>query len=394
MTTDRCRETSGQTLPFFALVLPALVGLMALGLDSAQIFLERRDAQSAADLAALAGVRSLPDTPTTAMTDAEAIGVAHGYASSEVTPVTPFGGDVARIEVTINSEVDTYFMGIFGQPKIAVSARAVAKSDWTEGSAAVEGYAIFAMETGCGQEKSVDVSGSNDFFIGRVHSNSDIVTSGSTNDFDGATTYVCGIDDTGGNNTFDPAPQGGVVEPDPIDLDWDYFCPAPPGSGYNNMGSEWDLSVDGPWWVGGTKDSKLLNPGTYCTDDKIKLGDSDITIADVNGSNGITFVGQKVEISGSNFALLPNQDDILFAAYAATDDAMKVAGSGGDWAGLIYAPNGWAELSGQSNGNDSFDLAGGIIAQRVKLNGSDAYIDGSIYSEPEVVPAQTISLVE
>lgn len=393
MSPDRRSQSSGQTLPLFAIMVPGLLALMALGLDSAQLFLERREAQGAADLAALAGVRSLPDDSVSAKDDARIVGAAHGYAQAQIVPVTPFEGDASRIEVTVNTSVDTFFMGIFGQSTVSLSARAVAQAEWTDDDASGGGFAVFAMETGCGNEKSVDISGSDDFFIGRVHSNSDIHVSGSNNDFSGLTTYVCDFDNGGGGNTYDPAPGPAAVEPDPVDRTWGDLCPAPPGGGYNGP-SDWDLASDGAWWVGGSKDSKVLNPGVYCTNGKVKLGDSDITIQDVNGMNGITFVGQRVEISGSNFILTPHKDNILFAAFANADDAMKISGSGGDWAGLIYAPNGVAELSGQANGQDRFDLSGGVIAERVKLNGSDAYIDGTIGAGQVAEPQQVIALVE
>ncbi|MFO7530840.1 MAG: hypothetical protein R6W93_00150, partial [Candidatus Limnocylindrales bacterium] len=66
----------------------------------------------------------------------------------------------------------------------------------------------------------------------------------------------------------------------------------------------------------------------------------------------------------------------------------KVSGSGGTWAGLIYAPNGTAEVSGSSN----FNFTGGIIGERVKLNGSDATINGD--AGLPAAPEQSIALVE
>jgi hypothetical protein len=53
---------------------------------------ERREAQAAADLSALAGVLSLPDSPGDAVADARQVGAAHGYRQSQIVPVTPHGG--------------------------------------------------------------------------------------------------------------------------------------------------------------------------------------------------------------------------------------------------------------------------------------------------------------
>jgi hypothetical protein len=396
-------RSSGQTLALFAVLAPGLLALMGLGLDGARIFLERREAQGAADLAALAGVRSLPDDATTAVADARVIGVAHGYTQDQVVPMTPYGGDQSKIEVTIDSSVNPLFLpvlGIFGLgdfSTVDVSARAVAQAEWT--TATSDGYAIFALEGCPSLEKSVDISGSSSFLVGRVHSNSDVYISGSTTSFSGAVTSVCGsgypaFHDGGGGNTYDPAPTTGEHEPDPIgyaitDFSCDFYAPST---------GTWDLASNGVWWVGGSKDSKTLRPGTYCargSSGTIKLGDSDIAIDDVvvdevyYGPGGVTFVAPyQVEISGSNFELMPHEKDVLFASYGNTDVAVKVAGSGGTWAGLIYAPNGTAEVSGSSN----FNFTGGIIGERVKLNGSDATINGD--AGLPAAPEQSIALVE
>lgn len=84
---------------------------------------------------------------------------------------------------------------------------------------------------------------------------------------------------------------------------------------------------------------------------------------------------QQVEISGSKFRLTPYTDNFLFVSYGTMDVAMKVSGSDGSWSGYIYAPNGTAEISGSSN----LAIKGGIVAKRVKLNGSSMSIDGTFY---------------
>jgi Flp pilus assembly protein TadG len=373
----------------FALMAPVMLVLMALGLDAAQAFVERRHAQGAADLAALAGARHLHEAVTSTEQDqaraaARSIASANGYPPTMVTVVTPYAGDVERILVTIDSGVSTFFMPILDlfaagdHSSVEVDARAVAYGGYEEAGGGA--FAVLALEGCPSPEKSVDFSGSNVDVIGRVHSNSDLYISGSDNDFAGLTTYTCGIGenpfhDGGGNNTFTPSPASAPAEADPIDLARsDFTCD------WNASGSGmWDLSADGEWWVGGTKSSKTLRAGTYCSgtgsSDGIKLSDSDIIIEDiVSGPGGVTMVGQAyIEISGSNFQLHPHEHGVLFVSYGTSDVAVKVNGSSGAWAGKIYAPNGTAEVSGSSN----LAISGGIVAKRVKLNGSGFTIDGS-----------------
>jgi hypothetical protein len=59
MISGRAR---GQVLQLFVIFAPITLAFMGLGLDEARLFLERRDAQGAADLAALGAARELTIT--------------------------------------------------------------------------------------------------------------------------------------------------------------------------------------------------------------------------------------------------------------------------------------------------------------------------------------------
>ena len=409
MTDDRCSQSSGQTLPLFAVIVPGLLALMALGLDGAHLFLERRDAQSAADLAALAGVRSLPDSPSSATADAITVATAHGFQQAQVVPVTPYGGDDSLIEVTVSTSVDTFFMSILGffapgdYSTVDVNARAVAQAEWTSEETGGGEFAILALEGCPSEEKSVDISGADDFFVGRVHSNSDVYFSGGNNTVQGDTTHVCGFHNGDNSNDFDPDPYQDQPVADPLGTEYDDYCdpddpdyPAEVNDRFMAPSSgDWDLSSDGPWWIEGSKDSKTLRSGIYCARGNsglIKLSDSDISVEDISpAQGGVTFVSKwMIDISGSDFDLHPHVFGVLFHTEGSDNPALKVSGSDGDWMGTMYAPNGTAEISGQQDIN----LAGGIVAKRVKLNGSNATINGGNEGAPQSPPEQTIALIE
>src|SRR5918999_2506919 len=153
------RRDSGQSLALFAVMLSALIAFMALGIDAANLFAQRRNAQSVADLAALSGARSLPSDAATARANALAIASANGYPSG-VTVTTPYGGDNKRIEVSILRAVPTFFMPFLGVSTVDVGARAVAKAESTTTAA----HAIFAGRSTCPDSesyKTLDWSGSN-----------------------------------------------------------------------------------------------------------------------------------------------------------------------------------------------------------------------------------------
>ncbi|WP_442543655.1 pilus assembly protein TadG-related protein [Arthrobacter sp. KN11-1C] len=84
---DRCTEPGnrerGASILIFALLIPVLFGSIALAIDFGHLLYERQHVSNALDAAALAGVTSLPDNPTTAQTDALT------YAQSNNLGTTP-----------------------------------------------------------------------------------------------------------------------------------------------------------------------------------------------------------------------------------------------------------------------------------------------------------------
>jgi hypothetical protein len=374
---NRLRER-GQSLAIVAVVLPAIVGLLALGLDATYLFVQHRLMQGAADLSALAGARSLPGDAAGADTRARTVATANGYPSG-VTVTTPYSGDTSRIQVQISVAVRPFFLPALGVQTVDVTVLAVARSIQMLGAQ----YAIFAGEVNCGtdSEKSILWSGSKVKVTGSVVSNGGATVSGSNNSVTGATHYYCPnrFYNTGSGNTYVPTPVRDVQS-----TAWPFtFAAASFPCTYSRAGT-FDLSSDGVWWVGGTKASKQLRPGVYCATGGggiIKLSDSGIT-------GTVTFVaGYQVEISGSNFTLNPYSQGVLAFAQGNLDTALKLSGSGGAWTGILYAPNGQVELSGSSN----LTIVGGIVAGRVKIGGSDITIQAG--ASQSSGPAQ-LQLVE
>jgi hypothetical protein len=366
--TLRRRPDRGQALAFFVLVLPALLVVLGLGLDGANLYAQRRSAQAAADLAALAGARYLPDERTQAIAIAREVAGLNGWGTT-VDVTTPYNGSDIHIEVQVRQDVPTFLLGFVRVDSFEVGARAVARND----PQATGGYAVFANRTSCAgdSEKTIDWSGSSTVVTGMVHSNAGILMGGSSNRINGGTTYTCTgkFVNSGGSNVFTPAVARVGTRSLPVTYNASSFaCTWPsPGVAYNGL---WDLSTDGPWWVNGQKSSKQLRPGVYCASGPsggIRLSDSDI-------SGNVTFIAtQTIEISGSNFNLTPYASDLLFFSQGTSDVALKVAGSAGSWQGIMYAPNGNAEVSGSNN----LTISGGIIADTVKLNGSSFNIVGT-----------------
>jgi Flp pilus assembly protein TadG len=106
-------KSNGQILVILALILPALLGVVALGTDVAIFYFNWAQLQKAADSAALAGANYLPDNPTQAATAASQFAQGNGIAAGEIvsTTVTP---DNLSISITLQRTVPYYLATVLG----------------------------------------------------------------------------------------------------------------------------------------------------------------------------------------------------------------------------------------------------------------------------------------
>jgi Flp pilus assembly protein TadG len=116
----------GMVVVLVAVLLPVIVGVMALALDGGLLYLQRRQAQSVADAAALAGAYQLyhGSNFSVAQTAAIAIGTQNGITipSSQVTaPQTGY------VSVSVTSSKPRCFSGLWGAGTLSVTASAVAR---------------------------------------------------------------------------------------------------------------------------------------------------------------------------------------------------------------------------------------------------------------------------
>lgn len=114
-----------QILILLALLLPALLGAMALGTDIAVFYFQWGNLQRAADAAALAGASRLPLDPDGAMSTARSFATRNGIATGEIRSVT-VGADNRTVTITLTRNVPYYFGSILGLGQSPVSARATA----------------------------------------------------------------------------------------------------------------------------------------------------------------------------------------------------------------------------------------------------------------------------
>jgi Flp pilus assembly protein TadG len=115
---------SGQVLIVVALMLVGILAVSVLIIDVGGMNLTKTQLQSAADAAALAGARDLPDNPTLARSDAAAYAAANGIPTGTAT--ITIASDNKSISVAASRTSPTVFAKIFGKSTRIVSADATA----------------------------------------------------------------------------------------------------------------------------------------------------------------------------------------------------------------------------------------------------------------------------
>jgi len=142
------RAQRGQILVVFVLAMVAIIGVIGLAIDGGGAYAQRRDQQTAADLAALAGANDylLGNNASQAMDRARTISAANDFSNTGSTSV-----DVAidtsngvELQVTIVSPHRNSFLGALGMPSWDVTTSATALSGFPD-TAAGAGPVIFSI---------------------------------------------------------------------------------------------------------------------------------------------------------------------------------------------------------------------------------------------------------
>ncbi|WP_207461707.1 pilus assembly protein TadG-related protein [Azospirillum sp. SYSU D00513] len=127
------RDRRGAVGIMFGLVMPVLIGFVALGTEVGSWYLERREMQTAADMAALGAAYDLlsgsGDEVDAAEREAERYGFGAGIADITVnTPPDdgPASGDEEAVEVILTRSVPLLFARLFADESYVITVRATA----------------------------------------------------------------------------------------------------------------------------------------------------------------------------------------------------------------------------------------------------------------------------
>jgi Flp pilus assembly protein TadG len=378
--TGVTRAPRGQVLVIAVAAMLVLSFMLGLALDGGRGYWERRQAQNAAEHAALAAAWELchntvehDDWEDAARDAAADNGFVHNGTDVWVTPTNASG----LITVTVRSRLGTTFAALMGFETIDAAGRAVADCRSTSGG----GFALFAGGNNCKAlgKYQIEFSGGHNVIDGAIHSNDNIRFNGSDNTVDGETTYVSTLELGGSGNTFTPPHHQDGTKGWPVTFlkatyralaeqsatDNYYFTTSP---------IDWAYITSRP------------NPnGLYYSTQKI----------DISGSGpvtyGLTLVSEKeVIIGGSNLTLNPYMDNLL--AFSAVEqplndrcdkEGVKMSGGSNHWKGFIYAPDSAIIMDGSSNST----LVGSLIGWAIKVSGStlNNTADPSFFPGPPVL---------
>jgi hypothetical protein len=421
----------GQAAVLLALAFVGLLAFTALAIDGGNAYLTRRNAQNAADSAALGGTRAIqrllypmpgdlpvesPDTYLRILINdaAQRNGVAdtNGNPQDDVNAYVEAyyinaGGDrvsdlqvgmqgyphsipegARGVEATVDIPFDSFIAGIIGRPTMQASASAGSIFNLSHTSV---GAAIWANALDC-DPNTLKLTGSAQIVNGSAHSNGDLQIEGNESEpsvFTGTLEYVTDPH-VGGAIIVDP-PDNEPTETLPEDksnlFDIEDFAPggeealeAAARGEYHYMGAgtiknatlEHDgLLVDG-----------LLEPGLYFAENDFALSGS-ITAVDV------TLVARgDISFSGSNHHFVHYEPQLLFfangpGAPSCNHNAIKTSSSMNTWYGFIYAPNGAVQMSHADNSA----LYGIILAHTIDISGSDFQFNYDVTVDPLRPPA-------
>jgi Flp pilus assembly protein TadG len=118
----------GQVAVITAILMIAFVGMMAFAIDTGSVYETRRNLQTVADSAALAGVQELPENPTLAVQTAVNYAALNGVtiASGDVVISRTYVNNDTITVTAVNPNTTLYFAGVFGQNSASVGANAKA----------------------------------------------------------------------------------------------------------------------------------------------------------------------------------------------------------------------------------------------------------------------------
>jgi Flp pilus assembly protein TadG len=405
MNTQR-RSEGGQALVLLVLALVGLLGFTALAIDGGMVYSDRRNAQNAADTAALAGALAKVEGQNwyqKALDRAASNHYVKGGTATDVQvydpPINgPYAGKDEYIQVIITSTVNTSFAQfVFGGP-LRNTVESVAHAKPGTVGPPYDGHAIVGLaQTACSVvfvhgNQSTDITGSG---ILVNSSNDDCATD--TNEccaftVSGGAGHLSApsIDVVGGAklNTGDPST---VLGSTPLNTGYQPQYPYPPNFNVPTPDCTTNAKVTGNTMDAGNYSGTFpparvtkLNPGVYCINGDFVTNGGDT----LEGSDIFLYIKGKIKLDGnSTVDLSAKMDDpdgtypykglLMYVDpqnYANVPNCTVILNGTSDTklVGTVMAPSCDVSLLG-TNGTDSYHSQ--VIGYTVEMGGTlDLYL--------------------
>jgi Flp pilus assembly protein TadG len=377
----------GQALVIIALAIIVLAGAAGLVVDGGNAFLDRRNAQNAADSAvlasALARIKGDPNWTGAAIKSAAGNGYNNDGVRNKVELHSPpqdgpYAGDINYVQVVITSHVPTYFARVIGRTELVNVVQATARTKLPEVKQLLDGHAVVSLapNSDCNNNKSfwahgeatLDISGGGVFVNSKNRTCALIQNgSGSVRVGDGYEIQVVGGASIQKPTLLSPSVNVGVA---PESYPPPFFLPEV------GCGKDAEVSLDGTTMTSGSWDGdfppegvKILESGVYCLNDGMDVK------TDIEG-NGVLFKVNKGDVRFANNAQIilgapKSGKNAGLLIYLPMDNNGKVVlngGAGSNFRGTILAPASPIILKGMDPGASGFHSQ--IIGYTIEADGS------------------------
>ncbi|MCL4528822.1 MAG: Tad domain-containing protein [Chloroflexi bacterium] len=405
------KSERGQALVLIVFAIVALIGLTGLAIDGGNAYSDRRNAQNAADTAALAA--ALSKVQGASATTWESVGAqraqSNGYSidgtSSWVLPCTDsntycgtYAGNAEYLQVQITSHVKTYFARVLGFNEFVNVVTAIAHTTPSVIAPYYNGAAIVGLaQTGCDTvnfagNSQLQIWGTGIFSNSNSNCGLDIQGSTSVQTYNAGITTVASGYTTNGNPSVDTYGYGitGNASQQP------YPPPNLPNPVCTGSATKSGSTMSGGTYSGTFPPSGVttLQSGIYCvTGDFVMNGGQTLTGSNVvivleNGAiqwNGNSQVNISAPTSGPFAGLL------IYSPVSNTNTMQINGSSNSSLTGTVLLPG--ANIVVNGNNSQLQKVNSQLIGYTVTLSGSsDTQIQMDMTNQYQFTTAPTIQL--
>lgn len=311
------KSNSGSVLPFVALSLPVIIGMIGLGTDAGLWMAQKRSLQNAADAAAIAATWELAkDTEDYMSFSANKEAQNNGYDPALNGEITLNVLDDQIVEVTVAQDAELFFSRIIlkNAPRISASAQAQITS-------ASGGFCILALE-----DEDSDAFTT----FGNAEINAPACSVGVNSENDEALTLSGNVDVTVGDVRI----SGGYDVGNSVDFTYSSLKENQPALADPYINLEIPAYDGCDYRNKKVNSDETLNPGVYCGG------------LSISGNNDVEFNPGVYIITDSNMKVTGN------GSLIGEDVTFILTGSGNKYAGLDISGGRRVELSPPTAGED------------------------------------------